>query len=442
MKKFKFLTIHNIKKAIVNKAFLISNVVLLLAVVVLVNLPHIISMFSGGDENIIVDVYYDDVSTENDEKLEKYLTNTLSDDGLVLMGLKDTKFQLTFHSKVPTSEEVASFNDKYKGTKQEVAIYFTNTNDLNSLSADLYYNSVSETSINVLKSVIGQSIVVIDNVSLPVVVINDHHEEVPGGMTEGEIFKMTMINLIISVPMLMIVIRAVMFVGVDIVQEKSSKAIETIISSVPPKTHFISKITASLVFVLAQGALMIVFFLIAALIGAAMGEMPADALGAVSFDIGSIVIYVLVAILFALIMSLIYIVIGGLVAAMSNSQEDYQNAQGPLTMILLLGFYLNMFLVPAGATGMKILRIVSYIPPISGFTAPVAFAGGIIAWWELLISLALMCGLLAIIIYSSGPVYRVSILSYDNSKFFKRIRNSFKKAKLERKNKNDKPRIN
>lgn len=170
--------------------------------------------------------------------------------------------------------------------------------------------------------------------------------------------------------------------------------------------------------------------------------MPADALGAFTFDIGSIVIYVLVAIIFALVMSLIYIVIGGLVAAMSNSQEDYQNAQGPLTMILLLGFYLNMFLVPAGDVGMKILRIVSYIPPLSGFTAPVAFAGGIIAWWELLISLALMCGLLAIIIYSFGPVYRVSILSYDNSKFFKRIKNSFKKAKLERKNKNDKPRIN
>ena len=442
MKKFKFLTIHNIKKAIVNKAFLISNIVLLFAVVILVNLPRIISLFSNGEETIIVRVYYDDLSSDNDEKIENYLNNTLSKDGLVKMGLKDTEFILSYFPTVPSSDEVSKFKQYYKDTSKEVGVYFTNTSDLSKLEANLYYNSVSETSMNVLKGVISQSIVVIDNVSLPVVLVNDHREEGPGGMTEDEIFKMTMVNLIISIPMLMIVLRAVIFVGVDIVQEKSSKAIETIISSVPPRIHFISKVSASLVFVLAQGALMLVFFLIASLVGGAIGSAPAGALGSLSLDMGSIALYVLVAMIFALGMSLVYIVIGGLIAAMSNTQEDYQNAQGPITMLILLGFYLNMFLVPAGDVGMKILRIVSYIPPISGFTAPVAFAGGIIIWWELLISLALMCGLFAFVIYFFGPVYRVSILNYDNSKFLKRLKNNFKKAKLERKKKNDKPRTN
>ena len=442
MKKFKFLTIHNIKKAIVNKAFLISNIVLLFAVVILVNLPRIISLFSNGEETIIVRVYYDDLSSDNDEKIENYLNNTLSKDGLVKMGLKDTEFILSYFPTVPSSDEVSKFKQYYKDTSKEVGVYFTNTSDLSKLEANLYYNSVSETSMNVLKGVISQSIVVIDNVSLPVVLVNDHREEGPGGMTEDEIFKMTMVNLIISIPMLMIVLRAVIFVGVDIVQEKSSKAIETIISSVPPRIHFISKVSASLVFVLAQGSLMLVFFLIASLVGGAIGSAPAGALGSLSLDMGSIALYVLVAMIFALGMSLVYIVIGGLIAAMSNTQEDYQNAQGPITMLILLGFYLNMFLVPAGDVGMKILRIVSYIPPISGFTAPVAFAGGIIIWWELLISLALMCGLFAFVIYFFGPVYRVSILNYDNSKFLKRLKNNFKKAKLERKKKNDKPRTN
>ena len=146
--------------------------------------------------------------------------------------------------------------------------------------------------------------------------------------------------------------------------------------------------------------------------------------------------------MFALVFALIFIVLGGLVAAMSNTQEDYQNAQGPLTLILLIGFYLNMFLIPAGNTGVAIIKVLSYIPPLSGFVAPVAFAGGVITWWQMLISLIIMGLFLVLILFFFGPLYRVSILSYDNSKFVKRMSSYFKKARLERKkNRNDKPRI-
>ena len=45
MKKFKFLTFENIKKVIWNKAFLISNIILFIVIVLMLNLPAIINSF-------------------------------------------------------------------------------------------------------------------------------------------------------------------------------------------------------------------------------------------------------------------------------------------------------------------------------------------------------------------------------------------------------------
>ena len=46
----------------------------------------------------------------------------------------------------------------------------------------------------------------------------------------------------LALPMFLLVIMATQFVGVDIIEEKSTKAIETIISSVPANIHFYSKL--------------------------------------------------------------------------------------------------------------------------------------------------------------------------------------------------------
>ena len=447
MKKFKFLTFENIKKVIWNKAFLISNIILFIVIVLMLNLPAIINSFSDEADVISVQVHYDNLENTNHEKMSGYIENKLSDEQLKSMGVQGFIFEFSIGESQASEENILELSKNYEEGSNEILIWFSNISNLEELKVDIYHNSVSQTALNTLSSTIMQSRVVIEDISLPIVEVNYHTKIVDDSMSEDKILRMTMINLIISIPMLIIVLRAVMFVGVDIVQEKSTKAIETIISSVPPKTHFLSKVSASVVFMLAQGGLMLLFVLIGTFIGGTLkapmnGNIPGFSEGMDLQFGGHLLLYLFVAMMFALVFALIFIVLGGLVAAMSNTQEDYQNAQGPLTLILLIGFYLNMFLIPAGNTGFAIIKVLSYIPPLSGFVAPVAFAGGVITWWQMLISLIIMGLFLVLILFFFGPLYRVSILSYDNSKFVKRMSSYFKKARLERKkNRNDKPRI-
>lgn len=430
MKKFRYLTLYNLKKAIFTKGFIISNIILLIVVVLLLNMPKIVSTL-GGDkpEEVSVLIYYDNLESENDELLSTYLSNTLSEEGLEKMAVEKVVFNLNYGKTALPSGNLEKEKEFFQQSEYDILIWFENTDDFTLLRSEIHYKKGSSKVQNTLVAVISQSRVIIENVSLPIVNVTPY---LPDGETdkEAQIMQMTMLSLIISMPMLFIVMRALIFVGVDIVQEKSSKAIETIISSVPTRTHFFSKVLASLGFVIIQSLLLVLFGVIGSLVGGTGGAN--QALGAISLNRANIGLYLTIALAFTLVSSLFYLIIGGLLAAMANSQEDYQVVQGPLTMLLLAGFYVNMFSASFGSSASAVLKVISYIPPLSGFVAPYAFSIGAIMWWELLISFIILLGTLGLVLYFFGPVYRVSILSYEQTKFSKRIVSNFKKARLER----------
>lgn len=433
MKKFKFLTLYNLKKVVFTKSFLISNLFVFLLIVLMLNLPKIINVFNNKVEEANIIVYYDSFSSENDEKITSYLNNMLSEETLNNMAIDKLKFTITYATTELVEENKNEVLTIFKALDQTALISFTNTSDLNTLKADIHYNSGSSKVRNTLSSVISQARIVIDGIDVSLVEVIPHLPPGNDGISEQKMIQMNIISMVISIPMLMIIIRALVFVGVDIVQEKSSKAIETIIASVPTKTHFFSKVVASLGFVIIQSLLMLVFGFIGGLIGGT--QSTGDALSFINISRSDLILFLLVTMVFTVVSSLFYLIIGGILAAMSNTQEDYQVFQGPITMILLLGFYMNMFLMNAGNVGIEILKVMSFIPPFSGFTAPFTFAIGALAWWQLLISLTIFSLIVGLLLYFFGPVYRVSILNYEQTKFGKRIINNFKKARFERKNK-------
>ena len=95
MKKFKFLTFENIKKVIWNKAFLISNIILFIVIVLMLNLPAIINSFSDEADVISVQVHYDNLENTNHEKMSGYIENKLSDEQLKSMGVQGFIFEFS-----------------------------------------------------------------------------------------------------------------------------------------------------------------------------------------------------------------------------------------------------------------------------------------------------------------------------------------------------------
>jgi ABC-2 type transport system permease protein len=224
---------------------------------------------------------------------------------------------------------------------------------------------------------------------------------------------------------------ATQFVGVDIIEEKSSKAIETIIASVPAKIHFLSKVTSAILFVMIQSALVLVYGVIAALISrlftgsgnSAGAQSLLQVLGEMMPNWPLILVFT---ILFTFIGSIFYLVIAAMFASMAVTQEDYQQFQSPLMMILLAAYYIAIFGSATGSTGF--LTVMSFIPIFTPIVAPIAYSIGALSLVGALIALAVSIAVMILSLYLVAPIYKIAILSYDQTKFGKRIKGYLHKA--------------
>lgn len=422
MNKFKFLVGYGLKKRIARKAFIISNIVILILMVLVINLPSIIGVFSSDvDEEIHVniDIYNKTGQTDLTEKFSELLNKEF--DGY------------EYYVLVEPEEE---FDEDYfwQESKQDVTIIIEGTIEEPKFS--IYTNDIEIYSAlhrNAELLIINFQIADYTEPEIGLIVAPDYENP------EEEMMLSSLMSLLI-LPMFMLVILATQFIGVDIIEEKSTKAIETIISSVPANTHFFSKIISSVLFVIIQGALVLVYGTLGVLVSKLFGSSDAIAGGStvnllefVAELIPNWPVVIVITLLFMVVGTLLFLVIAALFASMAVTQEDYQQFQTPLMLILLGSFYVALFGSMSG--GGTFIKVMSYIPLVSPMLVPVAFASGMISIAEALISLLILIVTLVTLTYLFTPVYRVAILSYDQTKFFTRIRSYFKKG-FQKNNKN------
>jgi ABC-2 type transport system permease protein len=415
MKKFKFLVKFGLLKRIGRKSFLIANIVIAILTIGIINLPTIINLFSGDDT---VDVINIQIINEIEQ-------DTLAVDLSTLINPVegDPLFSIIFIEQ--SSFDVDSF---WEDKEVDIVFHFTGTLEASSIQI---YSKEPETSLG-LQPVVEYLLISyqIDNYVPPLFAT-----ETPEDYESPEDqMGLSSIVTILVLPMFILITIATQFVGVDIIEEKSTKAIETIIASVPSRIHFLSKIAAAISFVAIQGALVIIYGIVATLIGGASSN-----LGGVSMPEGeqSLMAYVAeimpnwpiilgLSLLFMIVGTLFYLVVAALFASMAVTQEDYQQFQSPLMITLVLAFYIGIFSPMLGATGF--MKIMSFIPVFTPIVAPIALASGVLSIGEAVLALFIVGLFLVGSLYLVAPIYKVAILSYDQTKFFKRIKSYFKKG--------------
>lgn len=208
---------------------------------------------------------------------------------------------------------------------------------------------------------------------------------------------------------------------------------EIIISNVSPQTHFLSKIFSSTLFVVLQGALLLLYGVVAYILRALIGATGVLSVsGSVANSVSEIFQMIkdtgvlalllkglpLILILF-IVSFLAYAILAGVLASMTTSIEDYQQLQTPLMIILLVGYYIAI--MASSFDGALFVKIVSYIPLLSFLIAPVIYMLGQTTLIELGIS-ALICVIFTIMFFRYGlRIYKVGILNYSSSKLWKKI---------------------
>jgi ABC-2 type transport system permease protein len=229
-------------------------------------------------------------------------------------------------------------------------------------------------------------------------------------------------------------------IGAEINEEKSSKSMEIIISSVSPQTHFLSKLVAANIFALIQGVLLLVYILIGLGIKVAttgpvelssfvetfaqsegtyvdaeeVKEMIANNNIIPRIKTGLPVIIVIVVLTF-----IVYTLFIGILASVTTSMEDFNQVQTPVMIVLMAGYFLAVY--AALFKGSVFIKAMSFVPFISGILSPVLYILGQVKLYEMGISILILAGVIFVLYKYGLKVYKVGILNYSSSNLWKKI---------------------
>ncbi len=426
MKKLKYLIQYGLKKRLYTKAFMISNIIIAVIMIAIAIIPTLVARFSTP-ENVVVEDKIGVYVAPNNAAVRNYI-EAQTDSMIMTMGAyPEVEYVIAdgdFTSGYDFDHYLADSHE-YHGL-----IYVVIEDD--KLEVNVYNQSLNSYTIAAIKQMVPE-LQRIYYLSLHGE-LNDYvkdtlveFHETPVGSDFSDI--LAAMSSIFVIPMFILITFGLQMIGADIIEEKSTKAIEIIIASVPPKTHFVAKILSIIIFLTLQ---MLLYFAYG-VIGVYLNEMISAGsqsgswtlvLGPIANQILPTVVLVLVC---ALAGAILYLVIGAFVASLAVNQEDYQQIQTPVMMILMVGYFASII---AGSAQLDwLMTILNYIPFFSPMTIPGSFINGYIDWTGVAISMGILIGVTVLIIALISPLYRASILNYDQSKLFKRISNSIKEAK-------------
>lgn len=431
MNKLGFLTKYSLGKKIKSKWFIVVNIIILVVISALINMDSIIKLFGGdfnnNEEILVIDnIGVIDTFKNVYEINNKYLKS-------------ETKYSIEEYKEGYDSaiEEIKDTDKILIVIDKDETNYITSKLITNSSMDTITYTIIS----NTLDSVKREEVLKSYNITNEMYEKIESKVEVERIILDSENTDDNMLtNLVVTIitmPFFFLTVYLVQMIGAEINEEKSTKSMEIIISNVSAKTHFISKIISSNVFVLIQGALLIIYCIIGIIIryfinGSIINSLPVEltTLGSTLSSSGimdNIKIALPLMLLLLIITLFAYSIVSGVLASVTTNMEDYQQIQTPIVLILLAGFYLSS--LASIFKGSIFIKVASYIPFISSLLAPTMYALGEFSLFDMLISILLMVVTILLLMKYGFRIYKVGILNYSDNNLWKKIFKSMKGEK-------------
>ncbi len=208
----------------------------------------------------------------------------------------------------------------------------------------------------------------------------------------------------------MVILLYGQMVATNVATEKSSRAMEVLITSAKPASMMFGKVLASCIAGLVQlvavfGSALLFFNLNRSYWGDneiinSIFDMPPELVG-----------YMLV---FFILGFLVYAFMFGAVGSTASKLEDINTSVMPITMLFIVAFLVVMFSMSSGNIDSTLMKVCSYIP----FTSPMAMftriCMSVVPWYEIVISIVILAGSVVGIGVLSAKIYRVGVLMYGN----------------------------
>jgi ABC-2 type transport system permease protein len=194
----------------------------------------------------------------------------------------------------------------------------------------------------------------------------------------------------------------------SVLEEKTSRIVEVLVSAVSPFQLLAGKITGVAAVAFTQYG---IWLTTAALLGAYGGAMAASLRPGAFVPSFHIPAHVLVAVaIYFLLGYFLYAALYAAIGAAASNEQDAQQMQIPVTLPLVMSFIMfNMVLRDPNSTASVVLSEIPFFTPIvmllriSMQTPPV---------WQIALSIALLAATTLGVVYFSARIYRVGILMY------------------------------
>ena len=422
-KKFWYLTKVSLKKKMESKWFLVTNIILAIVIIGIINIKSIIKVF-GGDFSDSLNIYVIDNANGYD-----IFKSSLEND------IKDADINISLSPK--RKDELI---DSLK--KNDVLVVLNNSEENYLESEVISENTIDSTvyqqivgSINTTKSMIGMIKTNIDpevltNISVPAKIDRTILSDSKSADENMEIVMNGVFPTLI-LPFFMLVIFLVQMVGGEICEEKTTRSMEIIIANISPKLHLFSKVLASNIFVIGQGLLLIIYSVIGLLIhnltvGGSLFKDLTMVFGNIdlSFISDKLPVLIPTTLILMILSFFAYAVISGILASMTVNIEDFNQLQSPIMITSIAGYYLAI--TASMFKGSLLIHILSYVPFLSAFLSPTLYIIGEINILEVLLSIVIMILFIYLLVKKGMKVYKNGILNYSTDKVWQRVIKSLK----------------
>ncbi len=206
----------------------------------------------------------------------------------------------------------------------------------------------------------------------------------------------------------MVILLYGQMVAVNVATEKSSRAMELLITSAKPTSMMFGKVIASCIAGLAQ---------LVAIFGAALifyninkASWSDNKIIESIFNIPvELFAYMLI---FFVLGFLIYAFMYGAIASTVSKLEDVNTSIMPVTFLFIIAFFVVVFSMSSGSVDNMIMKVCSFIP----FTSPMAMFTRIcmstVPWYSIAISVAILIASTFGVGVLAAKIYRVGVLLY------------------------------
>lgn len=414
MKQFGKILAFELKNYLKNKVFIGITVAMVVLIAVVMNIPRIVEVFETEDtsvpENRPVMLVQTNHADQADTIAQAFALS------FVDYEVRSTEDSLdAIQEQINAGEAECAFVIKdlitYTYYVSNLTMYDMNTEIANEVLQELYrMNAMVETGMTAEQA--GQ---------IMAVQIQSEISISSQGKDQMQNYFYTYIMIM---ALYMVILLYGQMVATNVATEKSSRAMEVLITSARPTSMMFGKVIASCL----AGLIQLVAIFGSAVVLYQMNASYWDGNPMIEsiFNIPpELLVYMLV---FFVLGFFIYAFLFGAIGSTASKLEDINTSVMPLTFLFIIAFMVVIFSMSSGSVDNLAIVICSYVP----FTSPMAMftriAMSTVPWYEIVISIAILIGSVIGVGVLSAKIYRVGVLLYGTTPKIGSIIKAIRKA--------------